>query len=674
MTGARNGQLIEKIKEVADILDIVGEAVNLRRAGRYYVGLCPFHAEKTPSFYVDHQRQIFHCFGCGAGGDVIKFVMQHRGLSFPEAIEFLADRYNIRIETSRPGTEANRTSLLLQYIAVAEEFYYQQLRYSSEGSVAREYLKKRQIDERIVEEQRLGYAPQSWDALVRHFKNKGLDLQKGVELGLFAVASNRSGEKFYDRFRNRLIFPIRNHRGKVIAFGGRTLAEGDSSNEPKYLNSPESEIYRKRSTLYQFHLAQEACRKEKRQIILVEGYMDALAFHRVGFYRAVATLGTALTPQQARLIKRIADEVLLVYDGDEAGIKAMIRNFPVLAQEGLQAFCVVLPDGMDPDDFFRNHSLTDFENLMNSKMDLGEFAIDEILKSWDGSTNGKMKVLSDLFNYLEAISHPVMQAEYIKMAGIKLGLSDEVINKQFKLWSKSSKSPMPGEFPSINYSGKVDLIKAKSHFVQHSNAANSSKKYSPRETYMDTSPPSLEEEILKILVTYPHTVEVIAHKNCWEYLLGNDVEAYDRCNPGQELTRLIFKGFYEEWLEISSNEWNKNKFCIDQIYDRVQDPKARNLLSKIIFESKLDIGESTARLFLNDYLGALEKQFLKERRNYLVRKLAEAEKKGDVESIKDTLRKIQCLMEVKNHNRHKTFGNSERGTVKDDGHNFYKKP
>jgi len=629
LAGARNEQLIEKIKEAADILDIVGEVVNLRRAGRYYAGLCPFHAEKTPSFFVDPHRQLFHCFGCGAGGDVIKFVMQHRGLSFSEAVEFLADRYNIRIETGRPRTESSRAALLLRYVAIAEEFYYRQLRYSSEGSRAREYLRKRQIDDRIVEEQRLGYAPQSWDALVRHFKEQGLDLQKGVELGLFgAASSNHSGERLYDRFRNRLIFPIRNARGQVIAFGGRTLDEGNSHNEPKYLNSPESDLYRKRTILYQFHLAQEACRKQ-RQVILVEGYMDALAFHRAGFYRVVATLGTALTPQQARLIKRIADEVVLVYDGDEAGKKAMIRNFPVLAQESMQASCVVLPEGMDPDDFLRKYSLDDFQTLMNSRMDLGEFVVTETLNSWDGSTGGKMKVLSELFPYLEAIPHPVVQAEYIKTAGLRLGIADEVINEQFKLWRKTSTEGAESRTSSLN--------QAKPATRNWGKALKQELGHNPINRMF-----SIEEEIIKILVVYPHLAEKIFQKDCWQTFLDNLPG-----NTGLKSTWQILKAFHEEWLENSPNGWNKNKFRVDKIYDRIKDQKARDMFSKMIFDNKFCGNETTACLFLNDYLGALEKQVVKLRRDQLMRELAEAEKKGDTEIIKNTLRKIQRLMESK---------------------------
>lgn len=664
MLGAKNDQLIERIKEAADIVDVVGEVVALRRAGKYYSGLCPFHAEKTPSFYVDPERQFFHCFGCGAGGDVIKFVMQHRSLSFLEALEFLADRYNIKFDIGRSGAGSSHSETLLQYTEVAEEFYYQQLRYSPEGAIAREYLRKRQINDRIVEEQRLGYAPKSWDALVRYFKQKGLDLQKGVELGLFATASNRSVERLYDRFRNRLIFPIRNAKGQVVAFGGRTLEEGSSSEEPKYLNSPESYLYRKRAMLYQFHMAQEACRKGKRQVVLVEGYMDALAFHRVGFYRTVATLGTALTPQQARLIKRIADEVVLVYDGDEAGKKAMVRAFPVLAHEGLTATCIVLPNGMDPDDFFRHYSLEDFEELLNSRKDLGEFAVEEIAKTWDGSTPGKVKVLSELFPYLESTGQPILQAEYLKIAALRLGVAEEVIARQFKQWRSATRSKNASK-------AALPTDSVQHHFVK---PAVSSKKH------FSTSPPfspmsfsgSLEEEILKIIVAFPGLLEHACKNNCWKLLVDNTMNEESDDSSAKPLS-LIFRAIHEEWLEFSKDKCNKNSFCIDRIYDRLTDPKAHNVFSKMVFDCKNYDDEKTAFLLLNDYLGALEKQTIKALRARLVKELAEAEKKGDAEGIRLTLKKIQNLGGLKNRTINGTFDKVERGMVKENEHDFYQK-
>lgn len=655
MTGAKNNSIVEKIKEVSDIVDIVGESVVLRRAGRYYCGLCPFHAEKTPSFYVDPQRQIFHCFGCGAGGDVIKFVMQLRGLSFTEALEFLAERYNISIDTSQSRKTTSGKQQLLQYTVIAEEFYYRQLRYSSEGSVAREYLKKRLITDRIVEEQRLGYAPKSWDALARHFREKGLDLHKGLELGLFGVTTNRSQDKFYDRFRNRLIFPIRNSSGQVVAFGGRTLEDGPSTNEPKYLNSPESELYQKRKILYQFHLAQEACRKEKRQLVLVEGYMDALAFHRVGFYRIVATLGTALTPQQARLIKRIADEVILVYDGDEAGIKAMVRNFPVLAQEGIKSSCIILPDGMDPDDFFRSHSMQDFEVLMEARKDLGEFVVEEIVKTWDGSTSGKLKVLMELFPYIEAVGQPVIQAEYLKLSGILLGLGEEVVFKQFKSWQSSSHR-REGEVASVSVPKKV--------------SENSRKgKLSERFFSIDKTS-SLEEEILKILIAYPHFVETACKLKTWQILIENFLKEKKTQVDGSELVYLIFLAIHEEWLEFSKNRWNKNQFCIDRVYERIRDSRANSLFSRMVFECKAYNDETTAFMLLNDYLGALEKKIVRLHRERLTRELAEAEKKGDFENIRELLQKIQSLGSINNRKGLYEYEKAERGMVKDNEHDF----
>jgi DNA primase len=282
------------------------------------MGLCPFHDEKTPSFYVDAEKQFFHCFGCGTGGDVIKFVMKYQNLPFVEALRYLADRYNILLpQRGHSSSSQDRLELrqkqdkLFHALQLATDFFYAQLHHSSAGIVARNYLQKRELPGSVVETQRLGYAPHSWDALLKHLEKAGLSSQVGAEAGLLV---KNAKERTYDRFRHRLIFPIADERNRVVAFGGRSLDDS----QPKYLNSSDSPVYHKGRMLYQLPAAREACRKV-RQVVLVEGYMDLLAFHARGFQRVVATLGTALTAQQLRLLARICDEVVLVYDADEAG-------------------------------------------------------------------------------------------------------------------------------------------------------------------------------------------------------------------------------------------------------------------------------------------------------------------------------------------------------------------
>ncbi len=583
---------IQKLKEFIDIVDLIGEFVSLKRAGRRYVGLCPFHTEKTPSFFVDPQTQFFYCFGCNTGGDAIRFIMRYKGFSFNEAVSFLAKRYNVPVDISfhskKEGSEK-----LLELIEIAENFFYHQLRHSKTGEIARKYLEKRGVIDKVIEEQRLGYAPPGWKSLVKHFTEKNLDLRKGVEIGLFGSSSGG----YYDKFRNRLIFPIRDTRGYTVAFGGRIL-DSDVSGEPKYLNSPESSIYQKRNLLYQFHLAQEACRKEGREVLLVEGYMDALAFHNVGFYRVVATLGTAFTAQQARLIKRIADEVILVYDGDDAGRKAMIRIFPFLVQEGLKSSCVVLPEGMDPDDFLKNHSLEDFQKLLQSRKDLGEFVIEEFLKTWDGTSRGKMAVLENIFPYIKNIAEPVPYSEYVSLLASRLGLSEQIVIEQFGTFQKKISK-------DTSYNFKKAVV-------------------------ADTPP--LEEEILRIVLKYPFFVDELLSNERVCLLIAESSPVYAE----------IFNALKETRLEFQERQ--DNNFYVNQVYEKLADTRARDLISRLLLEGgEFYSSQEIAEVFLKDYLEALKKRLARINRESLIKMLVSAEKKGDFEVVKNLLREI-CLL------------------------------
>ena len=352
MTGSGIATLV---KQAVDIVEVIGRAVHLRRSGNRHVGLCPFHQEKTPSFQVDADNQLYYCFGCGTGGDVLSFVMKHQNLTFTDAVKYLSDRYNIPLPQK---DHAVRDDLLLasqeerkRILAAIECCGGLLLPPAScrpEGRAAREYIAERGLPEEVVESQKLGYAPARGDGLFEHLKKSGIEPALAVKAGLLGQSSNDSS-KFFDRFRNRLIFPIRDERDVIVAFGGRILSQ-DEQNEPKYLNSPETPVYHKGRMLYQYAVARQACRKV-RQALLVEGYMDLLAFHAKGFYRVAATLGTALTSQQVRLLSRMCDEVVLAYDGDDAGERAMLRALPLFLAEELSVSCIRFPEGLDPGRF-----------------------------------------------------------------------------------------------------------------------------------------------------------------------------------------------------------------------------------------------------------------------------------------------------------------------------------
>ena len=330
---------VKRVKERLDILEVIGDRVRLHRAGRGYLGLCPFHDEKTPSFHVSQERQNYHCFGCGRGGDVFTFVMETEGLEFRQALELLADRAGVALTRSegRRRTSGN----LYEVMDLAEKFF-RSLLTAPEGTAARAYLARRGLSAGDAARFGLGWSANSWDSLSRHLRDMGVTDREALDAGL-VLEGQRGG--VYDRFRGRLIFPIRDVAGRAIAFGGR-LVDGEGA---KYINSPEGALYSKRRNLYLLHEARSAIR-EKGRSILVEGYMDALRLHLNGYTEAVASLGTSLTEEQARLLKRFGDRCCICYDSDTAGQEATLRGMYVLQGLGLDVQVITIPSGKDPDE------------------------------------------------------------------------------------------------------------------------------------------------------------------------------------------------------------------------------------------------------------------------------------------------------------------------------------
>ena len=332
----------EEIKSTADIVELIGQYVQLRKAGRNHVGLCPFHAEKEPSFTVSPERHTFHCFGCKKGGDIFSFWMEYHGSTFPEALRDLAERYNVTISEgfsqAAEKEKAAKRENLYKINEKAAAYFQEALKDSAKGQAARDYFKKRSIPREIVSEFRLGYAPDEWEGLVKDLKDNNADLDGAVEAGVIIPGKKRG---YYDRFRGRIIFPIFDlRRGeRVVGFGGRVLDES----LPKYLNTPETPIFHKGRSLYGLHSGHKAIR-EKGRAVVVEGYMDLLALRRHGLGEVVATLGTALTSDHIRKIKGIAREAVVVFDPDEAGVGAVLKSLPIFLNEGLRARAVELPE------------------------------------------------------------------------------------------------------------------------------------------------------------------------------------------------------------------------------------------------------------------------------------------------------------------------------------------
>jgi DNA primase len=413
-----------EIKDAASIEEVVGQYVKLESKGRNLLGLCPFHSETKPSFTVAPDKGIFYCFGCGAGGNAISFIMQYHRLSFPEAVQELARRYNIPVSVKDMGPEgakqAKKRTTAYEAVAAAAEFYAATLA-SSEGSPGRAYLKKRGLTPEIIRSFQLGYAPDSWDALRRHLQSRGVPLELAQEVGLL-MPRDRGG--YYDRFRNRIIFPIFDRQSRVIAFGGRTIGDG----EPKYLNSPESLLYSKGRTLYGLPQAAEALR-HSRVALVVEGYLDLIALQVRGIANVLAPLGTALTREQVRLLKSLADKVVLVYDGDAAGAKAMKRAFPLFAQENLAVRALVLPGGLDPDDYARTQGVELFRQAWDSAQPWFTYLLEDLIATHGDDIQGRVQVLEELRPYVQAISDPVERDLWLKETSARLKVDEGVLRK-----------------------------------------------------------------------------------------------------------------------------------------------------------------------------------------------------------------------------------------------------
>lgn len=357
--------IIDRIRQLSDIVEVVGQVVSLSRSGSHYAGLCPFHKERTPSFKVFPESQNFHCFGCGEGGSVFDFLMKTEGLSFPEAVRVLADRAGVEVPDARRDPDRDReTAEIGETLELAARFYVAQLG-SGPGRAAREYLAGRGLAASAIERFRIGYAPDAWDglltALTRHRDGAALE-RAGLAI------RRRSGDGHYDRFRDRLVFPIVSPSGRVIGFGGRAL--GDT--EPKYLNSPETRVYHKSRVLYGLREARHAIRRE-RHVLVVEGYMDVIALNQAGVENAVATCGTSLTAEHASMLARYAPEVVILFDGDAAGVRAALKAFETVLPTGVLVRTVTLPEGADPDDLVRGGDTAALMELVAARQDVVDF-------------------------------------------------------------------------------------------------------------------------------------------------------------------------------------------------------------------------------------------------------------------------------------------------------------
>ncbi|MBP1659824.1 MAG: primase, catalytic core [Candidatus Aminicenantes bacterium] len=416
-------EIIDQVRQASSIVEIASQYTTLKRRGRKWVGLCPFHTEKTPSFTVDEDKQLYHCFGCGVGGDVFSLVMERESLTFPEALKSLADRYRVPL----PAQQRVRPEVLkleeklFKVNDLALAYFRKNLTGTSEGRKGLEYLKKRGLSDETIQTLKLGYALNAWTALIDFFQSKDVPVSL-LEKGGLALPGSRPGE-YRDRFRGRVIFPIFSLTGRVVGFGGRTVVDA----EPKYLNSPETPLYSKGKLLYGLNFTKDAIRQEG-TAILVEGYTDFSSLYQAGITNVVASLGTALTPWQVGQAMRFAPRLVINYDGDNAGRTAAARAVPLGLEKGLNIDVLVLPDDLDPDAFIRKHGRDRYLALLKKPLPGLDFLVDSLTAGVRMAIpEEKGKVARAIVREIEKVPDAVARGEYLRRAGAKLGVPEELL-------------------------------------------------------------------------------------------------------------------------------------------------------------------------------------------------------------------------------------------------------
>ncbi|MFA5167496.1 MAG: DNA primase [Candidatus Omnitrophota bacterium] len=428
--------IIEQVSAANDIVEIISQYIPLKRAGRNLKACCPFHQEKSPSFMVQPEKQMFHCFGCGAGGDVFSFLMRHENMTFPEALKFLADRAHITLpERSSHRDDGGQKEKLYEVCQAAADIYHELL-FKEVGAAARAYLAQRKITDETLREFKLGWAPMEWRAL---FDRMGLKKYPETLLKQAALIQQSPKGNYYDTFRGRLMFPILNLQGKVVAFGGRLIAGEEG---PKYLNSPETPIFSKRRELFGLNLAKKHIDREWPNLILVEGYMDFLALYQHGFKNAVATLGTALGEDHVRLMRRFVEEVIVVYDGDKAGEAAALRGLEILLEGGMQVKLVSLPKGEDPDDFLNKRGSDAFAALLKNAKDFFDYKLQALLARYPRQdVLGLSKISREMFETFLKVKNTVMLSEYFKRLARTLQVDENALRTEFSHLNKKGGVP-----------------------------------------------------------------------------------------------------------------------------------------------------------------------------------------------------------------------------------------
>ncbi len=434
--------IIRQVASSNDIVDVISEYVPLKKSGKHFKGLSPFTQEKTPSFFVSADKQLFHCFSTGVGGDVFTFLMKVENLGFQEVLRKLADRARIPLPEpdGREKRDSGKREKMLEACSLTADFFQKQLA-SPAGQAGREYLSKRGVSEEMIKLFQVGWAPADWRVLLTYLQSKGIPDAIAEEAAL--IKKSPKGH-LYDVFRARVMFPIKNAQEKIIGFGGRKIGDEEG---PKYLNSPESPIFSKKQELFGMHLARKNIDEVWKHLILVEGYMDAVTLYQYGFKNVVATLGTALGESHARIMKRYVDEVVVLYDGDLAGQNAAMRGLEILLEAELHVRVIVLPDGLDPDDYLKKYGYDALKEVIKNSPDFLKFKLDAMLKNYSKTDPmGIVKMTNELMETFLKVKNEVLLSSYFKRLAEELRIDEASLRREFSLLKQKNdnRRPVPG--------------------------------------------------------------------------------------------------------------------------------------------------------------------------------------------------------------------------------------
>lgn len=555
--------VISRVKELNDIVDVISETVRLKRAGRNYSGLCPFHNEKTPSFSVSSEKQIYKCFGCGEAGNVITFIMKVKNLTFPEAVEYLAKRANIPIDINDNNSKNKKSSYEKAYglNVEAARFFFGNLK---KNRSAMQYLINRGITEKTIRSFGLGFAEDDWTLLLRYLKRKGFTELDMLSAGL-VIKSDKG--TLYDRFRNRIIFPVFDHRGRVIGFGGRVMDDS----KPKYLNSPETVVFKKGINLYGLNFAIK--NNPDRYFIIVEGYMDCISLHQHGIKNAVASLGTALTSEQVRLMKRYADKAIIAYDSDLAGQAATLRGLEILKKGGFDVRVLTVPKGKDPDEFIRANGKEAFYTLIKNALPLIDYKLKRVEK------NVNFKNQEEVINYVKDSARILAELDPIEM--------DIYIKKV-------------AEKAHVNEQSIYDLISGENHKdtnkLQNVNIINDI----GQKLYLEPAYLKAERNLLKLMLENEEAYKfILKNINNEQLILQSHKKIFDLIVENNSFP------LQEKKISIEKNcndiETSKEWIYIGEIdYKNLTDCDVNQLIIDCIYEIKKYKLEETKKEIMND--------------------------------------------------------------------------